>query len=531
VQGTPVAADPLERGKPIARPLKSTEVHRYRIELPAASVATGVVMQDGIDLAVVTYDATGKKVAEFDSPNGSKGPEPFVIEGTVAGAYDFEIKPFVEPARGSGAAPVETGRYEAKLEEIITAEVYVERKAARRISSPRIRELWRAIRAKQADAVAKFWTDLKGKSPIVEPYPGDPKDVLVTFVLRATTPYVGMFGGRGWREKPLVRIGDSDLWYLTMRVPADSRFDYAFITADGPPEYHVPYQKDPTPDPRFTTKLLDPNNSTEQHFGFSRIELPAAPPQPWIVAKPDVAKGKVAELKLESTGLKETRRIGIYTPAGYDPKRTYPLLIVFDGEIYGLDANPLIPLPTVLDNLIAAKKIPPLVAALVANQGIRDRDLAGSPPFAAFVAKELVPKLRADYRAGMTPGDTIVTGSSLGGLSSTFVALHHPDVIGNVLSQSGAYQFKPGSFTTDLSESVEGGWLMREVAKTPKQPIRFYLDAGHFEDDLLASNRHMRDVLVAKGYPVTYAEFNGAHDYWMWRHTIADGLMALTRKP
>ena len=48
--------------------------------------------------------------------------------------------------------------------------------------------------------------------------------------------------------------------------------------------------------------------------------------------------------------------------------------------------------------------------------------------------------------------------------------------------------------------------------------------------NLLASNRHFRDILQAKGYPVHYREFSGGHSTVIWRGTLADGLIALLGK-
>jgi enterochelin esterase family protein len=97
-----------------------------------------------------------------------------------------------------------------------------------------------------------------------------------------------------------------------------------------------------------------------------------------------------------------------------------------------------------------------------------------------------------------------------------------------VLSQSGSfYWWAPGE--------DEHEWLIRQFVTSRKLPVRFYLDVGLLELGIprrhaptaVAANRHLRDVLQAKGYEVHYEEFNGGHDHFNWRGTFADGLLAL----
>jgi enterochelin esterase family protein len=47
------------------------------------------------------------------------------------------------------------------------------------------------------------------------------------------------------------------------------------------------------------------------------------------------------------------------------------------------------------------------------------------------------------------------------------------------------------------------------------------------EPHILRANRHLHNVLRAKGYWVHYAEFCGGHQYINWRGTLSDGFMAL----
>jgi enterochelin esterase family protein len=177
-------------------------------------------------------------------------------------------------------------------------------------------------------------------------------------------------------------------------------------------------------------------------------------------------------------------------------------------------------------------------------------DLVASDEFADFMAKELVPWIRSHYNVTKDPKKTVVTGKSAGGLASTYIALRHPEVFGNVLSRSGAFWWSfehnggiCGSRCPDSrgrggdgsrDATTEGNIMAKLFLASPKLPLRFYLAVGTFEIDregggggILESTRHLRDVLLAKGYQVHYQQFVGGHDGLSWRGTLADGLINL----
>jgi enterochelin esterase family protein len=114
----------------------------------------------------------------------------------------------------------------------------------------------------------------------------------------------------------------------------------------------------------------------------------------------------------------------------------------------------------------------------------------------------------------------------MGGLTAAYAALRHPEVFGNVLSQSGSFWWPRGT-----PYDVGAEQLTREYARTPRRPVRFYLEVGLHEGDfMLSSNRHLRDVLVALAYDVEHVELNGGHSWLTWRGSLADGLVSLTRR-
>jgi len=385
------------------------------------------------------------------------------------------------------------------------------------LDSPRLTALAREVKAGNDGAVQQFWEDVKGKIPLVETIPENDQLRRVSFLWRGGAEtrdlnirFVG-FGPPELEQKPLSRLAGTDVWFLTARLPVVARFTYGFT------------------DPLGKKKgIADPLNPLK--YGYrSLLELSGAPPQPWIRIQPDAPKGALKQEKLRSEILKEERAVSVYTPAGYDPQGgPYGLLILFDGEAYRDE----IPAPIILDNLVASKKIHPLLALLVDSGETRDRDLQCSAPFADFLAKELLPWARRHYRLSADPKQVIVGGSSYGGLSAAYCALRHPEVFGAVLSQSGSFGYYPGwDRDNDRTDASPYGWLIRQFVTTRKLPIRFYLEAGLFETDgagnILAENRRMRGVLEAKGYTIIYSEFDGGHEYLNWRGSLADGLISL----
>lgn len=324
------------------------------------------------------------------------------------------------------------------------------------------------------------------------------------------------------------------VWYLSLHLPRGTRASYAFAArpppqADTTPKAWASYfrslQLDPC-NPKTLTFPKDPEDPEDFPAETSVLELPGAPSDRRARTRPR-SRWKVELRHIRSRLVRRDRSVWVGLPGDFDPaKGRYNLLILFDGFTY-LHA---IPTPRIVESLVSEGRIGPTVVVLVGNPSeVRNQELLCRPEFAAFLKQELIPSLRRWYGLSVSASRTVVAGSSLGGLMAAYVALRYPGVFGKVLAQSGAFLWTPEG------PGAEPGWLIREFARRRRVPLEFYLDAGKYEwkvfpptgVSLLGSVRHLRDVLVAKGYPVSYNEFDGGHDYACWRVTLADGLIQL----
>ena len=85
--------------------------------------------------------------------------------------------------------------------------------------------------------------------------------------------------------------------------------------------------------PVFTPDPLNPRLFLGED---SLLELPDAPPEPWVVPAPEVPAGQVSHYRCSSQLLQNERDVWIYTPPGYanPQKGPYPWLMFTDGGGY-----------------------------------------------------------------------------------------------------------------------------------------------------------------------------------------------------
>ncbi|MDI6102134.1 alpha/beta hydrolase-fold protein [Actinoplanes sp. NEAU-A12] len=372
-------------------------------------------------------------------------------------------------------------------------------------------------------AVEKLWSEaVAAGGPLIDP--GDDTTSLVTFLWRGDTAATSV--GLGV-SLPMTRLPGTDLWHGARLLPTDLRTVYC-LRHEGPERFprHLdgdgPVHVDPI-NPRRVHFSRDPLDPDDHDCWGSLLELPGAPEEQWTSPAPGVAAGSLTSARVRSDVLGYELPVTLYRPAGVSAQGL-PVVVFFDGHL----ARTMLRLPTVLDNLIAAGRIPPVAALLVHNvEARREPELRPLPTLARYVVDDLLAWVRATVGAGR-PGQDVAGGMSLGGLAATYLGLARPDVFGGVVAHSG-------SFWWPVPDHGEPGRLIRDAARAPRSPVRFYLDVGVLEFHAMADGmpsqvefcRAMRDALRANGHHVSYAEYSGAHDYVNWRRTVADGLQAV----
>lgn len=314
-------------------------------------------------------------------------------------------------------------------------------------------------------------------------------------------------------------VGDFNAWATTPQgydakagtpTPIDGTpWSYLDSTAfaNGRLEYVLLYEKEATPDPR--------NPHRVQTFTGERSEIR----MPFMTAHPEVdgpeppAKGTVTDEQFPSRSLKASRRVWTYLPAGYEASQDlYPTVYFLDGRNYA----EWMAVPGVLDRLIAAGGLPPVIAVFV-EPGDRREEYSRNPLWRAFIATELVPAVDKRFRTFPAPDQRVIFGSSLGGYGAVDLAVAYPDVFGLCASIA-----PPSQSDTLLTNQVQG---QRAV-----HGVRFFVLGAVYDTDVKGA-RTLRTALAEASADVTYEEVPEGHAAETFRTHIGQALGTLLPRP
>ena len=266
---------------------------------------------------------------------------------------------------------------------------------------------------------------------------------------------------------------------------------------------------------------------------------PTYKPAPEMIVQPGVPQGTVYNFTMESTDSKfypgiareantfgtpdpadptklivsshpapYTRKVAVYVPQQYVPGTTAPFIVGADGPDKSLF--------TALDNLIAQKRVPVMIAISIGNgsgdaqgsqRGLEYDTMSGK--YAEFVEQEVLPLVEKQYNVKLTkdPEGRATMGGSSGGSAALIMAWYHPELYHRVLTYSGTYVYQQWPYN---AESPHGAWEFHEnlIPKSPRKPIRLWMHVSDRDNlqtrdnyhDWVLANELMAKELAAKGY-------------------------------
>jgi enterochelin esterase family protein len=293
-------------------------------------------------------------------------------------------------------------------------------------------------------------------------------------------------------------------------------------------------------------------------FG-GRLDVPAFGPLSY--QQPGVPAGTMSAKILHTSKIYDGMKseYWIYVPAQYDPKTPAALMVFQDGGGY-TDRNGNNPTLNVLDNLIAQKKIPVMIAVFINPGDITDspntptynfvkaygdrwqRTLKDSmrstlydtvsDRYVRFLRDEILPEVAAKYNLRKDAYSHAITGLSSGGICSFNAAWQMPDQFSRVITWIGTFvgiQWKEDPKVPDGGQDYP-----EKVLREPKRNLRVWLQDGAEDMEMRygswpLSNIRMANALKFKEYDFhfsfgkrTHNSGQGAAEFpeemiWLWR--------------
>jgi len=232
-----------------------------------------------------------------------------------------------------------------------------------------------------------------------------------------------------------------------------------------------------------------------------------------------------------------TRKVTVYVPKQYVAGTVAPFIVGADGPDQLLFQA--------LDALIAAHKLPPMIAISIGNgggdaqgseRGLEYDTMSGA--YAEFVENEVLPRVESEAHVKLTsdPDARATTGGSSGGSCALIMAWYHPELYHRVLTYSGTFvnQQWPSN-----PQTPHGAWEFHEnlISESPAKPLRIWMEVSDRDllnpnimrdnmHDWVVANERMAKVLADKHYhyQFVFARNAGHVDRSVRQQTLPEAL-------
>ncbi|MBI4749080.1 MAG: hypothetical protein HY774_11365 [Acidobacteria bacterium] len=222
--------------------------------------------------------------------------------------------------------------------------------------------------------------------------------------------------------------------------------------------------------------------------------------------------GRISEPAVIGTGSK-AHRVRFYVPPGYDENsiKRFSVLYMHDGhnlffpeEAFIGQTWEMAETMMLLDAMNAINKC--IIVGISPNDRMEEYTQPGYEAYGKFLVETLKPAIDIQCRTLAGPENTVVMGSSLGGVVSFFLGWEYPHVFGKAACLSSTFGYKDN--------------FMERVATEEKRKIQLYIDSGWPGDNYEVS-RSLTTLLVRRGYvfgsDLLYFAFpNALHNEKSW---------------
>ena len=223
------------------------------------------------------------------------------------------------------------------------------------------------------------------------------------------------------------------------------------------------------------------------------------------------------EQKLTYLHLKTTRRLHVWTPAGYEKSvEKLPVLYLIHG---GGDTD--LAWPTVgcagniLDNLLAENKMQPMIVVMP-NGSIATENLMDEVPlFAKDLMNDIIPYIEANYRVLTDKDHRALAGLSMGGMETLEAGLNHYKEFGYL------WVLSSGWFETNKKMYAERSTYLKTIAQDFNHTVHaLHFTQGGPEDIAYNNCKAMLKLFDAAGINYKYSEAPGGHTWYTWRNDL-----------